>query len=184
MTAAAAIHRTLELVIGLTDRPPHPDVDPAVSALISDLRTDPPPRPPYETEDMIWACWSTHADDRARDGLERAIAALAGGEHAKAEEELNLLCRHWPTWAEAWNKRATLHYVTGQDVRSLGDIQQTLLREPRHFGALAGFGHICMRHGDRLSARIGFEAALQLNPHLAPIRNLVSALGDTTNSVN
>ena len=51
-----------------------------------------------------------------------------------------------------------------RDADSLSDIVYTLEREPRHFGALSGFGQICLRSGDMISALLAFERVLGLNP--------------------
>ena len=45
-----------------------------------------------------------------------------------------------PTWAEAWNKRATVLYMIGEFEKSQNDIDKVLELEKRHFGALAGQG--------------------------------------------
>ena len=45
-----------------------------------------------------------------------------------------------PSWAEAWNKRATVLYLMGKYELSQADIDQVLKLEKRHFGALTGQG--------------------------------------------
>ena len=45
-----------------------------------------------------------------------------------------------PTWAEAWNKRATVLYLMGKYELSQADINKVLELEKRHFGALSGQG--------------------------------------------
>ena len=45
-----------------------------------------------------------------------------------------------PSWAEAWNKRATVLYMIGNYEGSQNDINKVLNLEKRHFGALAGQG--------------------------------------------
>ena len=47
-----------------------------------------------------------------------------------------------PSWAEAWNKRATAYYLLGDFDKSMIDINETLKLEPRHFGALDGMALI------------------------------------------
>ena len=50
------------------------------------------------------------------------------------------------------------------------DIHRTLELEPRHFGAICGFGQICLRRGERAAALFAFDAALRINPHLGAVR--------------
>ena len=47
-----------------------------------------------------------------------------------------------PGFAEVWNKRATIFYIIGDYEKSINDIGQTLILEPRHFGAMDGLGLI------------------------------------------
>lgn len=181
---AAALHRTLEVVIGTVDREPHPALPKRLVSLFRDLVDPATADLPFEIEDLIWAVWCEHSDPRAAEAMQQAITAIASGDHDNAEPLLNDLCARYPDWAEAWNKRATLHYIAGQHEKSLSDIQQTLLREPRHYGAMAGFGQICLQYDDTQSARIAFQAALKINPHLAQIKGMLGRLGDTRGTMN
>merc|ERR1712113_1175727 len=52
-----------------------------------------------------------------------------------------------PEWAEAWNRRATWRYLTGDYGGSLSDIKKTLALEPRHFGAISGRGLVLAKLG-------------------------------------
>ncbi|TVR07131.1 MAG: hypothetical protein EA385_13670 [Salinarimonadaceae bacterium] len=105
-----------------------------------------------------------------------AIDAFADGRLRRAGELFDRVVRDYPDWAEAWNKRATLAYVEGRDAQAVADIARTLALEPRHFGAIAGFGQICLRHGREGEAKAAFRAALAINPHLAGIRALLDEL--------
>ena len=62
--------------------------------------------------------------------------------------------------------------------KSLADIQQVLLREPRHFGALAGLGMIMQDLGDDKHALDAFRRALAVHPHLEKIPDLVKKLAE------
>ncbi|MDF1721928.1 MAG: tetratricopeptide repeat protein [Minwuia sp.] len=181
---AAALHRTLEVVVGTADRKPHPSQPKRLNALFRDLADPASANLPFEIEDLIWAVWCEHTDAEPAAIMQKSITAIASGEHESAISLLDDLCARQPDWAEAWNKRATLHYIAGRHEQSLLDIQQTLLREPRHFGALSGFGQICLQHDDTQSARIAFEAALRINPHLAQVKNMLSQLGNTRGAMN
>ena len=47
-----------------------------------------------------------------------------------------------PTFAEGWNKRATVYFMLGKFDKSMIDIIKTLKLEPRHFGAMDGMALI------------------------------------------
>ena len=55
-------------------------------------------------------------------------------------------------------------------------LHRTLEREPRHFGALGGFGQICLRAGDESSALLAFERLLVVDPGLDDVQRAVVAL--------
>jgi Tfp pilus assembly protein PilF len=61
---------------------------------------------------------------------------------------------------------------------SLQDIEQVLVREPRHFGALAGLGMIMQDLGDEKRALDAFRKALAVNPHLDKVPELVRTLSE------
>ncbi len=129
-----------------------------------------------EAEDLIWALWCTHEDLSARSAMQRAIGVMAREELDGAEPLLDRLVADWPEWAEVWNKRATLYYLLERDAESVLDIQRTLQLEPRHFGAMSGFGQICLRAGDDTSALLALELALRVNPNLDAVRETAERL--------
>jgi hypothetical protein len=51
-----------------------------------------------------------------------------------------------------------------------------LKREPRHFGALAGLGMILQEVGDEKRALDAFRKALEINPHLDKLPDMVKTL--------
>ena len=138
-------------------------------------KADPDP-PAYEIEDLIWAIWTDDVPDAQAEMMQSAVVAIARRDHAAARAICDDLVAAYPDWAEAWNKRATLAFVEGRDDDSLRDILETLRREPRHFGALAGLGQICLRNGEPDGARIAFEACLRINPHMSAVASLLDEL--------
>ena len=92
-------------------------------------------------EDKIWDLWTTHP---SKDNL---TELLADGSSAMMENNLDTALNKFteaikldPSWAEAWNKRATVLYLMGKYDLSQADIDKVLMIEKRHFGALAGQG--------------------------------------------
>jgi len=170
------IQETLKLVLSLSGRKPARSLPRRLDVLFRRLAETRDGLEAQEAEDLIWGLWMTHSDRDAEEALERATRAIAAREFEAAEVLLDRLVHDHPDYAEAWNKRATMYFVQGRDAESLADIRRTLELEPRHFGALAGFGQICMRHGDRVAALFAFDAALAVNPHLASVRAMVAEL--------
>jgi tetratricopeptide (TPR) repeat protein len=72
-----------------------------------------------------------------------------------------------PDYAEAWNQRATLHYMLGDLDAALADCAEVLVREPRHFGALSGRSLIYLQQGRRALALKDMAAALEIHPFLS-----------------
>src|ERR1700754_4890699 len=93
-------------------------------------------------EARIWALGLQAPSDTAALLMTRAKAAMDAKNVDIALKLLDSIVKLRPDYVEAWNRRATLYYLKNDYRHSLEDIQQVLIREPRHFGALAGFGMI------------------------------------------
>jgi Tfp pilus assembly protein PilF len=161
---------TLKLVLSLARRRPAAELPRRLDALFARLVQAANAVEASQIEDAIWAAWLSHPDPAAAERLELATAAIGTGDHRAAERLLDELVAAQPRYAEAWNKRATLYFRMNRDADSVHDIHRTLELEPRHFGAVCGFGQICLRRGDRAGALFAFDAALRINPHLGAVR--------------
>jgi tetratricopeptide (TPR) repeat protein len=156
----------LRRLLALSAEPPAAGRSRRLDALFRDLVKPDPPRDAEETGDLIWALWTSHTDLAATEAMQKAIGQIVAKEPEAARATLDRLCAAYPDWAEAWNKRATLAFIEARDADAVADIVETLAREPRHFGALAGFGQIALRQGHPAAALAAYERALALNPHL------------------
>jgi tetratricopeptide (TPR) repeat protein len=83
-----------------------------------------------------------------------------------------------PDYVEGWNRRATIYFLQNDYANSIKDIEQVLIREPRHFGALAGLGMIMQNLGDEKRALEAFRKALAVNPHLEKVPEMVKTLSE------
>ena len=128
------------------------------------------------TEDKIWELWSRSDSATAEVLLGQAVVAMGAADNAASLEILDHIIAAYPTYAEAWNKRATLHFMIGNYNTSLSDIENVLDLEPRHFGALAGRGMIYQRQGKWSEALSAFREALSMNPNMAGVKNAVQEL--------
>jgi Tfp pilus assembly protein PilF len=161
--------QTLRLIASLPDRRPSPALPGRLSALFRVLAHVTNASEVAAAEDGIWSLWMTHQNAGAARVLNLATDDIAARRFDIAETRLTRLLRSCPDYAEAWNKRATLYYMLGRDEECCADIRKALSIEPRHFGALAEFGEICITHGDNEAALLAFTAALRLHPHLSDV---------------
>ena len=125
---------------------------------------------------LIERRWSRSGSDTADLLLTRASDAMQAKEHALAVELLDRVIALQPDWAEAWNRRATAIFLLDDTASSMADLRQTLAKEPRHFGAWAGLGHIYMAAGDKARALEAYRKALALHPHIESVKPLVEKL--------
>jgi len=71
-----------------------------------------------------------------------------------------------PLWAEAWNKRATVFYLSGNFEKSQKDIDKVLELEKRHFGALAGQGLVNIQLKNYDKAIDSYKRAQEIYPSM------------------
>jgi tetratricopeptide (TPR) repeat protein len=83
-----------------------------------------------------------------------------------------------PDYAEGWNRRATLNFLTNDYGRSMADIQKTLSLEPRHFGAMAGMAAILKDTGRKEAALNAFERVLTVYPMMREAQKEAGELAD------
>ncbi|TVQ58566.1 MAG: tetratricopeptide repeat protein [Rhodobacteraceae bacterium] len=114
----------------------------------------------------ITEIWSASGSESMDYLLRRGRRAMDAEQYDKAIDHLTALTRLAPDFVEGWNMRATAHFYVDEYWSAVADIQQTLMLEPRHFGALAGLGTILERVGDERGALIAWREAARLNPHL------------------
>ncbi|HEY5963277.1 MAG TPA: tetratricopeptide repeat protein [Xanthobacteraceae bacterium] len=131
-----------------------------------------------QVEARIWALWTASGSDTANLLMTRAKTAIEASDLDLAIELLNSIVKLKPDYVEAWNRRATLHYMRKDFGASLDDIRQVLSREPRHFGAMSGLGMILQEFGDEKRALEVFRRALEVHPNLQKIPDLVKTLSE------
>ena len=118
-----------------------------------------------EIESAIWQEWSQSGSRSVDFLLRRGISALQAQDFNAAIGHFTAAIDHSPYFAEAWNKRATVYFHMGLYGLSMADIEQTLVLEPRHFGALAGMGLILQQTDRTEDALNVYEEALKHHPH-------------------
>jgi tetratricopeptide (TPR) repeat protein len=146
--------------------------------LFGALKAAPDEASAKHVEARIWALWLQTPSDTAALLMMRAKAAMEAQQMDVALKLLDAVVKLRPDYVEGWNRRATLYYLQNDYAHSLLDIEQVLVREPRHFGALAGLGMIMQDLGDEKRALDAFRKALAVNPHLEKVPELVKTLSE------
>ncbi|MDP6654340.1 MAG: tetratricopeptide repeat protein [Gammaproteobacteria bacterium] len=109
------------------------------------------------TENQIWAIWLQHTNSDVEQLMQMGIQRMNFQRYSDALLIFNQIIENFPDYAEAWNKRATLHFLLGNFDESIADIEKTLELEPRHFGALSGLGLMYIQRDELSKARQAFE---------------------------
>lgn len=127
-------------------------------------------------EAQIWQVWMQAGSPAVQLLMRRGLRHLETRSLADAVEDFDAIIALSPELPEGWNKRATAYFLLGDHENAVRDIQETLAREPRHFGALAGLSHILQARGDHAAALRAYERALAIHPRMAGHENRLKEL--------
>jgi tetratricopeptide (TPR) repeat protein len=117
----------------------------------------------------LWLLWARSGDAAIDELMARGTEEMQSGQHAKAVETFTSVIEAKPDFAEAWNRRATVHYLAGDFERSIADCGEVLKRNPLHFGALSGMGQIFFQLQDYDQALAWYRRALEVNPNMTGV---------------
>ena len=118
-------------------------------------------------EQKIWKVWSTHPNSKDLTMMLTLGSDFVNNkELEKAIEIFTEVIDLDPSWAEAWNKRATVYYMIGEFEKSQADINKVLELESRHFGALAGQGLVNIELKNYEKAIKSYQQAQEIYPSM------------------
>lgn len=117
-------------------------------------------------EQGLWLLWSRSGDAAIDRLMAAGVEQMQAGRHKEAIATFSEVIRRKPSFAEGWNKRATVHYLAGNFKRSLADCDEVLKRNPSHFGALSGYGQITFHLEEYAKALEYWRRALEVNPNM------------------
>jgi len=122
-------------------------------------------------EAILWRTWCRSRNSEADRIFRAGIDAMQQDKLEEAEAEFARVIAMAPDFAEGWNKRATVRFMRKDFAGSIADCQNTLARNPNHFGASSGQGLCHMSRGEYREAAVCFRRALEIHPHLNAVRH-------------
>ena len=127
----------------------------------------------------IWDLWSTHpTDDKLTSILNEGSRLMQDKNLFRAISVFTEVIEMDPTWAEAWNKRATVYYMIGEFEKSQNDINKVLNLEERHFGALAGQGLVNIQLKNYEKAILSYQMVEKIYPTMRSPKIMIKQIQD------
>lgn len=152
------------------------ETDSKLDQLYAELSETDDPAIRERTTRKIRVLWMKSGSDTVDVLMSRSGKAIQADNHALALDLLDVVVVLKPSFAEGWNRRATVHYMREDFGKSLVDIERTLALEPRHWGALSGLAIIQRRLGFETDALATFKRALEIHPGLENASEAVETL--------
>ena len=168
--------------------PPAPDAGPkksagfgedkrrAVDELLGRLARTDEPEAAKRIAGAVQALWLRSGSDTVDLLTSRAADAQRASKLDVAIKIMDEVVSLKPDYAEGWNKRATLKFMAKDLDESMADIHETLLREPRHYGAWIGLGRILSDAGLDARALAAYRKAIEIYPAVEGLRKQVDDL--------
>ena len=113
----------------------------------------------------LWRIWFWEKGKIPLEQIEESERLLAEGDLLTATSILNDLVDTLPDFAEAWNRRAVLHFVSRNYYEAIADCEMAIELNPVHFGAFHGLGLSHAALGNYSAAIRAFKLALDIQPH-------------------
>ena len=149
-----------------------------LDALFADLKRAKSAAVAEGVASRIWESWNDSGSASINLLMQWSQEAMDRQRFPVALDFLDQVVVLKPTYAEGWNKRATLHFMMNNYSKSMADIEKTLKLEPRHFGALSGMGHIFLALERKELALKAYERALEIYPMMRGVQKQVGEIAD------
>ena len=112
----------------------------------------------------FWHMWFHQKGVQGAKRLIESQTLVESDRNEEAKAILNQLILSQPDFAEAWNRRAVLHYMQGDYTAAMADCEKVIELVPHHFGALHGLGLCHASVGNYRDAIQCFRQILEIQP--------------------
>ncbi|WP_043918855.1 tetratricopeptide repeat protein [Jannaschia aquimarina] len=152
--------------------PAPPEIAPAMDRLIEQAQTAPSAAAGRLASAGMWREWTRAPDARGQELLDEGMARRQAGDLRGALIAFDTLIEYCPDYAEGWNQRAFVRFLSGDFAAALPDLDRALELRPRHVAAMSGKGLTLIQLGRIAEGQDMIRAALELNPWLPERRYL------------
>lgn len=149
-----------------------------LQVLFSDLKRERNEKAAERIASRIWDEWNKSGSSSVDLMMLWSQQAIEAKKYDVALDFLDQVVTLDPSYAEGWNRRATVHFLMQNYRKSMSDIEHTLELEPRHFGALSGMAQIMTATGRDELALKAWQRVLDIYPMLRNAQNEVSRLSE------
>ena len=149
-----------------------------IDQLFVDLKRERNEKAAERIAGRIWGEWFQSGSASVDLMMQWSQKAIDNQKFDVALDFLDQVVTLQPTYAEGWNRRATVHYMMRNFGKSMSDIDRTLQLEPRHFGALSGLAQIMAATGHKQSALEAWQKVLGIYPMLRSAQDQVATLSE------
>ena len=147
-----------------------------IDALLQTLKTTSDDTVAAQAESGLAALWLESGSPTVDLMMEWTLTAIKAKNYPLALDYLDRILTLKSDYAEGWNTRATVYFLSDDFGHAISDIEQVLRLEPRHFGALSGLGAILREVGKEKEALVVFQQALAVDPHLDAVKKAIDDL--------
>nr|WP_164660279.1 hypothetical protein [Tropicibacter sp. Alg240-R139] len=152
--------------------PQAPDHSESLSALISDIQAAGSESEARVVSNKMWRLWADAPNEQAQAILDRGMSKRAAWDLLGARADFDTLIDYCPGYAEGYNQRAFVHFLSQNFQAALIDLDRALVLSPDHVAALSGRALSLLGLNRIDEARATLRSALELNPWL-PERGLL-----------
>ena len=132
-------------------------------------------------ENGLWSIWMRGYEGADHERLREAIGRVNAGEFEAGLALLSELIAAEPNEPEAYHQRALALHSMQRYEEAEAAYLATLERNPAHFAAAAGLGHLHVEQGEFEAALDFYKQALEIHPRLKEIREIVPQLEKALN---
>lgn len=147
--------------------PAAPDHSETFASLVADIRAAKNELAAQPISNRMWELWTDAPDAQSQEVLDRGMRMRSSYNFTGALQEFDLLVEYCPDYAEGYNQRAFVNYLSGDYATAVPDLERALELSPKHIAARAGLALTLMQLGDLAQARTELRRALEDNPWLS-----------------